>query len=658
MANAAPAPKLPSFEEVCPALPALPAGWLDKMEGDFASELRSLKKAQEEDIFLRLGECFLHYNAEIDSLVERFAAGPVTSGKFLQRELSPQPVEPKFSMRPIVAPQALPETLPSAFSGNLSETFQAFDSVTFESMQSDNEYVDPQKLAREATDSAEGEASVFSLQQRLSLESEEMDDMHMVTQDSEVAKKTNARRMGTVAPGVPHAYTMNTLDFTMEDQFSMRCAVWLSESARFEKVCAAFICFNAIIVGLEVEYAAANQTNQMPLMYTICELVTVSWFVVEMLIRIFAQGCMVYWWMSHDVVWNYLDVFVVGASLCDVVLMFVADNKQNSVLLALKVVRIVRLARITKVISFFRDLRMMVYSMFHTLKSLLWFLVLMCLITYCFAICLTQAAVDHAIALLGEKTDWRELAEGRTDYLPHLLQDFGSVPRTMFTLLKCVSGGVSWGEPAEVISHLGPMLTCTMLIFITFTIFAMLNVITGFFCEDAAATAAKDKSEAIQQQLQDKDSYLRQFKTVFREIDVDRSGYMTLDELHDHIEDENLQAYFAHLEIEVRDAWEIFRLLDVDCSGHVSIEEFVFGCMRLRGYAKTLDVASINYDIERMRRKTLDKLDKLESTLGAVVGLVTHRLSGNTDTKANMSAPIGQLCEKALAKAIKTKTIV
>eukprot|EP00929_Paragymnodinium_shiwhaense_P025865 TRINITY_DN15540_c0_g2_i2.p1 TRINITY_DN15540_c0_g2~~TRINITY_DN15540_c0_g2_i2.p1 ORF type:complete len:246 (+),score=60.52 TRINITY_DN15540_c0_g2_i2:145-882(+) len=234
---------------------------------------------------------------------------------------------------------------------------------------------------------------------------------------------------------------------------------------------------------------------------------------------------------------------------------------------------------------------------------------------------------------LGENTNWEDAGGSAYKYMPRLRKDFGSVPRTMYTLLKCVCGGVSWGEPGDHVAKLGIVFLFTFLIFITFTIFAMLNVITGFFCEDAAATAAKDKSEAIKQQLHDKDEYLKQFRKVFKEIDTDRSGFMTLDELHEHIEDEDLQAYFSHLEIDVRDAWEIFRLLDTDGSGTISMEEFVFGCMKLRGYAKTLDIASISYEVERLRRKTFDKLDRIEGVLETLLGIDLRQITGQKVSK-------------------------
>ena len=42
------------------------------------------------------------------------------------------------------------------------------------------------------------------------------------------------------------------------------------------------------------------------------------------------------------------------------------------------------------------------------------------------------------------------------------------------------------------------------------------------------------------------------------------------------------------------DVWTLFLLIDVDASGRVDIEEFVSGCMQLRGPAQSLQVAKMS----------------------------------------------------------------
>lgn len=51
-----------------------------------------------------------------------------------------------------------------------------------------------------------------------------------------------------------------------------------------------------------------------------------------------------------------------------------------------------------------------------------------------------------------------------------------------------------------------------------------------------------------------------------------------------------------HLGISTDDIWGLFLLIDADHNGVVDLEEFINGCMQLRGPAKSLQVARMSYE--------------------------------------------------------------
>ena len=57
-----------------------------------------------------------------------------------------------------------------------------------------------------------------------------------------------------------------------------------------------------------------------------------------------------------------------------------------------------------------------------------------------------------------------------------------------------------------------------------------------------------------------------------------------------------VQQYFQTLGLDVWDAWSFFKLLDQDAGGSVEVEEFLMGCLRLRGHATAIDVVKILQD--------------------------------------------------------------
>merc|ERR1712107_76711 len=76
----------------------------------------------------------------------------------------------------------------------------------------------------------------------------------------------------------------------------------------------------------------------------------------------------------------------------------------------------------------------------------------------------------------------------------------------------------------------------------------------------------------------------------------------TVAELEGALENETVQAYMTTLDIDTTNAWLLFKLLDVEARGFVDLGQFVTGCLKLRGNAKTIHIAQISADNQSLRR--------------------------------------------------------
>ena len=73
-----------------------------------------------------------------------------------------------------------------------------------------------------------------------------------------------------------------------------------------------------------------------------------------------------------------------------------------------------------------------------------------------------------------------------------------------------------------------------------------------------------------------------------------------------------IQEFFMAIDVDQSEAKGLFHLLDLDHSGGVSAEEFINGCLRLRGPAKALDLALLIQEV----RVTQSQMHRVYHRLG------------------------------------------
>eukprot|EP00929_Paragymnodinium_shiwhaense_P006953 TRINITY_DN11090_c0_g1_i1.p1 TRINITY_DN11090_c0_g1~~TRINITY_DN11090_c0_g1_i1.p1 ORF type:complete len:508 (-),score=108.52 TRINITY_DN11090_c0_g1_i1:149-1672(-) len=382
-------------------------------------------------------------------------------------------------------------------------------------------------------------------------------------------------------------------------------------SAAFEGVFTFVLISNSIFIGIQANYVITHPSQDFPDSIKIGSHVYAGIFFIELCIRFAAAGPRRFFTSRRDVMWNLLDLFCVSVSIVEIfleILYTVSDDAADSqsmesvrILRILRVSRLFRTLRVARLIRFVRALRTLVYSIVCTLKTVFWAMILLLLIIYVFGLLFVQALADHKEAIGLENHD--QLGDD-------LIMFWGSLPDAMITLYKTIAGGLSWHDAVYPLREVGFIWVSLFLVYTAFTILAVMNVITGVFCESAIESAKQDQEAVIQQRLQNKKAYTEKLKLLFNTIDDDGSNQITVEEFFEYFENEQAQAFFEYMGIEIADAREVINLVDQDGSGSVDIEEFVVGCLRLRGPARAIDVAQVQYDSRGLQR-AIDKLGYL-----------------------------------------------
>lgn len=279
--------------------------------------------------------------------------------------------------------------------------------------------------------------------------------------------------------------------------------------------------------------------------------------------------------------WNWFDFALLCCSVLETyrALNDHADFGDGMNLRILRGFRMVRVLRIIRVVRLFPELRLMVCSILLSLSSLAWALVLLIMLMCWFSILLLHG-VTHYLRYGND-----------TQVVNELQYWYGSDMDTMFTLLLAISGGVDWNELVVPLNAISPFYKVVFSFYVVFVWIGVLNVLTSVFVERAREASSLDRDLVIQAEMRQNAAFIREMREIFENADADGTGSISWSKFKEYMQHEQVQAYFATQELDTSEAHELFRLLAAGDSNTVDIEEFVMGCMRLKGQAKSADVA-------------------------------------------------------------------
>jgi len=250
-----------------------------------------------------------------------------------------------------------------------------------------------------------------------------------------------------------------------------------------------------------------------------------------------------------------------------------------------------------------------VFSIIATMRSLVWAMILLVMIIYMFSVMFTQAIADHVATLDGVPEDMFEFY-------------WGTLPKSMYTLFASLTNGLAWLNAVKPLETAGWGWVVVFIGYMCFTFLAVLNVITGVFCHSAIEGAQHDQEMLIQEALKTRNKFTEQVRKLFSSIDTDDSGCITIQELEEHMNDPAMQAYLEALELDASDAWTLFKLLVSGGNHSIDCDDFIMGCMRLKGVAKAIDLAQLMYENKQLRHKLACFMNVMTSRMEDIMNCV------------------------------------
>eukprot|EP00927_Polykrikos_kofoidii_P079896 TRINITY_DN76735_c0_g1_i1.p1 TRINITY_DN76735_c0_g1~~TRINITY_DN76735_c0_g1_i1.p1 ORF type:complete len:657 (+),score=100.81 TRINITY_DN76735_c0_g1_i1:58-1971(+) len=370
------------------------------------------------------------------------------------------------------------------------------------------------------------------------------------------------------------------------------------QSSSFDYCIALIILFSTVSAGIETESMARHGMAPMPV--KIANRIFIVIFAAELMLRAICYGRT--FWMF--LVRNILDAFIILFQFFDLIWgiwewCHGRTHRYHIGLSALRVIRVLRLIRIIKLTSVLKvigELRMLIVCIMDSLRALGWTICLMLLITYMFAIFLTDVVFKY----LEEHPEVS--AEDRQD----LMVFYATVGTTMFSLYEAMLDGVNWSEIVSPLTKCcGLQYSVLVVIYMTCSLIALMNIVTSFFVTAAMKHAEDDKKQVLMMQM----------RAFFSECDVDGSGTITWDEFQNHVEHPQMMEYLQEIDLHPDQAKALFHLLDTGGEADVGIDEIVASCIRLHGPAKSIDLSTFMRESESAWRTWSEHSSYVNSTL-------------------------------------------
>jgi voltage-gated sodium channel len=357
------------------------------------------------------------------------------------------------------------------------------------------------------------------------------------------------------------------------------------------------IVLNAIFIGLDTDLN--KDDGQDSAAWLSAEIIFTVIFTVELAIRFLAERLFFF----RDA-WNDFDLVLVLTALIDLFMSTSAGGSNGALsgsTTILRVFRVVRLARIIRLLRFFKELWLLVSGILAAAKFLCWVWLLLLIVIYVFAVFTTR--------MFGQQH--RDSAE--------IQLYFGGVGKSMFTLFQIMTTE-GWADIAEELMAVEPYSIAIILLYMSITTFAMVNVVVAVIVDSTLTQAQELRSDVYKLAQEEEQKAIVKVAEIFRTADDDGDGQLTKNEFERALKLPKVFMQLQEINVDLRDADELFDILDTDESGQLNPKEFAAGILRARGEARAKDLLELHCDLWKVHRRSRNDIKNLSTRLHELEG--------------------------------------
>jgi len=366
----------------------------------------------------------------------------------------------------------------------------------------------------------------------------------------------------------------------------------------FERLSCIVSGLNVLMYGIQVQLVSTHElTGSEPWLLAILVSFT-AFFFWEFTMRVLAQGRQ--FMHGKERRWNLLDTVVLVASVFEVLGSLTA-GLESLPFRTWQIAKLMRLFRLIRAFKLFRALKLLVLSIMSTVQQLFWTMALIVALLFTFATVFTEATAAYlnksGLSCSSEQVMTVDFVEEEQLLICTLESLYGDLGLSMLTLSMAMTGGMDWADCYWPLREVGFVLATFFLLFLSFAVLAVMNVVTAIFCQNAIDSAHIQRDEKVLRFQEQQDIFMRDLREIFEPMDTDGDGSLTLREFECGLREKSAQGYLQSMELTIQEARMLFNLLSGG-SNTIEIEDFIHGCLQLRGGARNFDLALLRLECQ------------------------------------------------------------
>lgn len=384
--------------------------------------------------------------------------------------------------------------------------------------------------------------------------------------------------------------TYRTVDAVPLDGEPEKKVMWVDRWS-FDFLISFVIILNVVVIGLEIDH---GEKDDRAWYWIIIEFLFCIFFCTEILLKTCYHG----WQWIFDDLWNLLSTTIALLAVVNAFLSLAGVRYELRLFYLARVAWAIRLLCGLNAEKGLKELRMVIQGLLGSFSMLFWTVMLLLFFIYVFAV--------FATSNIGRSDDFDELEKLSNGFDRDAL--FGSVGRSMYTVLQCTTRDVWSSGIARYVIQRDVWMFLSFLIFLGVLTYGILNLVVSVIVEQTLTAARNNAARNKSRDEKKKKADLEGLRRIFEIVDEDGNGDLTATEFMKAVQDnDEVMWRMRELDLPIDDASRLFSVIDGDGSRSLSLQEFVEGCSKLKGPARSRDLLAITAQADTLQGK-LDEL--------------------------------------------------